>query len=198
VDTLRWQGLAQSKLTRKAWAAIQQQYIAMIDELKRFADACFYLTDREALFLRTREHRLTLHGQLQAAFEDVPAFATELGLEPSASFEVHELRRSMRVGPDGRHVPQVVVALTQSRPVPADEKRGTPAYTFRGGSTLLVDLSIPEVKYRILKRISSDNRQERTAAFIRDSTADPLRALFFAPNRREPFAALHALADDGL
>ena len=121
-----------------------------------------------------------------------------MGLEPSAGFEVHELRRSMRVGPDGRHVPQGVVALTQTRNLPADVTRGTPAYTFRGGSTLLVDLSVPEVKYRILKRISSTQRQERTAAFIRDSPADPLRALFFSPERNEPFAALHALADDGV
>jgi hypothetical protein len=61
-----------------------------------------------------------------------------------------------------------------------------------------VDLSIPEVKYRIVKNIASDNRQERTAAFSREAAADQLRALFFAPDRREPFAALHALADDGL
>jgi hypothetical protein len=37
---------------------------------------------------------------------------------------------------------------------------------------------------------------ERTAAFVREVAADPLRTLFFAPDRREPFAALHALADD--
>ena len=72
-----------------------------------------------------------------------------------------------------------------------------PRFIFRGGSTLVVDLSMPEVKYRIVKNIGSEERQERTAAFIREAAADPLRALFFAPDRREPFAALHALADDG-
>ena len=59
----------------------------------------------------------------------------------------------------------------------------------------MVDLSVPEVKYRIVKRITSDSRRERTAAFVRDAAADPLRALFFGPDRREPFAALHSLAE---
>jgi hypothetical protein len=49
-----------------------------------------------------------------------------------------------------------------------------------------------------VKRINSDARQERTATFVREAADDPLRALFFARNRREPFAALHALAEDGL
>ena len=54
------------------------------------------------------------------------------------------------------------------------------------------------IKYRIYKNIKSADRRERTAAFVRDAAADPLRALFFAPDRHgEPFAALHALADDG-
>ena len=67
-----------------------------------------------------------------------------------------------------------------------------------GGSTLIVDLTVPEVKYRIVKHIDSKTRQERTAEFVRAAAADPLRALFFSPDRREPFAALHALADDGV
>ena len=100
--------------------------------------------------------------------------------------------------PDGRHIPQVVVALTQSKRVKENKEDGTPGHIFRGGSTLLVDLSIPEVKYRIIKNINSESRKDRTAAFFREAAADPLRALFFAPDRREPFAALHALADDGL
>ena len=101
----------------------------------------------------------------------------------------------MRMSPDGRNVTQLVVALTQSRVIVAPD---APRHLFRGGSTLVVDLSIPEVKYRIIKNIGSRQRQERTAAFARDAEADPLRALFLAPDRHgEPFAALHSLADDG-
>jgi hypothetical protein len=76
-----------------------------------------------------------------------------------------------------------------------------PRHVFRGGSTLVVDISrhdLQAVKYRIYKNINSTDRRERTAAFVRDAASDPLRALFFAADRHgEPFAALHALADDG-
>ncbi len=197
VDTLRWQGLDKSEFSKKIWQAIQNQYRVIIEGLKEYANACFYLDDREELFQATREHRRTLHQQLEAAFQAVPEFATELGLDSKQKFEVHELRRAMRVSPGGKHIPQLVVALTQSIDVKEVKEDGTPRHIFRGGSTLVVDLSIPEVKYRIVKKITSTGRQNRTAAFVRESTADPLRALFFAPDRREPFAALHALADEG-
>ena len=176
---------------------IWEQYASVIEGLKRYADACFYLEDRQKLFEVTREQRRKLHDELVVAYKAVPEFAKELGLDPAQKFEVHELRRAMRVSPDGRYIPQLVVALTQSIKVKEDKEAGTPGHVFRGGSTLVVDLSVPEVKYRILKSINSESRQGRTAAFIREAAADPLRALFFAPNRREPFAALHALADDG-
>src|SRR6185503_5999300 len=142
--------------------------------------------------------RIELRKQLVRAFKAVPAFAEELGLDPKQSFEVHELRAAMRVDSEGKRVPQVVVALTQSRRVKEDEKAGTPTYIFRGGSTLVVDLLSSEAKYRIVKNIASENRKMRTANFIREATADPLRSLFFAPNRQEPFAALHSLADGGV
>jgi len=193
VDTLRWQGLDQSKFPGKVRTRIKEQYVGVIEGLKRYADACFYLSDREKLFEATRNERRRLHNQLVGAFRAVPEFAKGLGLMPGRSFEVHELRRAMRISPDGRHLPQVVVALTQSQTI---RLKGTPTHVFRGGSTLVVDLSHSEVKYRIVKNINSDHRQERTAAYIREVAADPLRALFFSHERREPFAALHSLADD--
>jgi subtilisin family serine protease len=195
VDTLRWQGLDHSTFPREVRAKISQQYGAVIEGLKSYADSGFYLENREEIFNATRRQRRQLHDQLEGAFKAVPEFAAELGLDPALSFEVYELRRAMRISPDGRHVPQIVLALTQSRVI--GKRDGTPRHLFRGGSTLVVDLAVPEVKYRIVKNINSDNRSERTAAFVREAAADPLRALFFAPDRREPFAALHALADEG-
>jgi hypothetical protein len=192
VDTLRWKGLDSSNFTPREWAAIEKQYGVIVEGLKEYANACFYLDDRENLFKVTRKHRAALHRQLAAAFQAVPVFAKELGLDDSLGFEVHELRRAMRVSPDGKYIPQLVVALTQSRKAGGN---GTPAHLFRGGSTLVVDLSVPEVKYRIVKNINNEGRQQRTATFVRETAADPLRALFFASD--EPFAALHALADEG-
>jgi hypothetical protein len=201
VDTLRWQGLDPAKLPPEIRKEIEKQYGGIINGLKKYASACFYLDDRRKLFEVTRNQRITLHNQLKGAFAAVPAFAEELGLDTAEVFEVHELRRAMRVSPDGKHIPQLVVALTQVVDVPANPEDGTPAHKFRGGSTLVVDLSVPEVKYKIIKRINPGDararRQKRTATFVREAAADPLRALFFAPERPEPFAALHALADEG-
>jgi subtilisin family serine protease len=201
VDTLRWQGLDPAKFAPEIRKEIEKQYRGIINGLKKYANACFYLDDRKKLFEVTRNQRRTLHTQLKGAFAAVPAFAEELGLDTAEVFEVHELRRAMRVSPDGKHIPQLVVALTQVVDVPANPEDGTPAHKFRGGSTLVVDLSVPEVKYKIIKRINPGEarvrRQKRTATFVREAAADPLRALFFAPERPEPFAALHALADEG-
>ena len=198
VDTLRWQGLRTDRFSAEVQRRIAAQYGGVIRRLKRYADACFYLQDRKKLFEVTRQQRRTLHDQLEIVFRAVPEFAGELGLDPNQGFEVHELRRAMRVSPDGRNIPQIIVALTQSRAIAASQSAGTPGYIFRGGSTLIVDLTVPEVKYSIVKNIASETRQNRTAAFIREAEADPLRSLFLRPDRREPFAALHALADDGV
>ena len=193
VDTLRWQGLDQSHFPSKVRVKIKQQYGGVIERLKRYADACLYLPDREKLFMSTRTERLELHRQLRVAFAAVPEFARGLGLTSGKNFEVHELRAAMRVSPDGRHIPQVVVALTQRELI--RPQNGTPRHVFRGGSTLVVDLTHSEVKYRIVKHINSASRRERTAAFIPEAGADPLRALFLGLGSGEPFAALHSLAE---
>jgi hypothetical protein len=197
VDTLRWQGLDVSRFPRRVQVAILERYAEVVEGLERYANTCLYLEDRKALFEQARARRVALRRQLRAAFREVPAFAAELGIDPARSFEVHDLRPAMRIGPDGRHTPQVIVALTQSTTMAADPGTGTPRHTFRGGSTMIVDLSVPEIKYRVVKNIGSPDRRARTAAFVRAAAADPLRALFFAPDRKEPFAALHALADEG-
>jgi len=195
VDTLRWTGLARSTLAPETRSQVERQYGVVLRRLKRYAGACLYENDRATLFKNTRRERTELHRELVRAFAAVPAFAVELGLDPEQGFEVHALRSAMRVSPDGRHLPQVVVALTQTVTVPEDPATHTPAYVFRGGSTLVVDLSAAEIKYRIVKKIDSQVRRGHTAAFVREAAADPLRALFLAP-RNEPFAALHTLADD--
>ncbi len=190
VDTLRWQGVS--------LAIPSAQYRIILRQLKQYADKCFYISDRQELFIETRKQRIKLHTALENILKGTPAFAAKLGLDPTLDpfkFEVHQLRRSMRVGPDGQYMPQIIVALTQSRPIEIDGS--VEPQTFRGGSTLVVDLSKAVVQYAIVKRIDSETRRERTVAFLNDSLRDPLRALLLAPNRQEPFAALHSLADVG-
>jgi hypothetical protein len=47
-----------------------------------------------------------------------------------------------------------------------------------------------------MKRVDSANREARTAAFLRASSQDPLRALLVAPEQKEPFALLHSLTGE--
>src|SRR5205085_2749082 len=132
----RWQGLDPSQFPRGVREKIKEQYGVIVRGLKEYADASLYIDDRETLFDVTRKRRITLHNQLEAAFRAVPEFARELGLDSSLTFEVHEIRRAMRMSPDGRNVTQLVVALTQSRVIVAPD---APRHLFRGGSTLVVD-----------------------------------------------------------
>ncbi len=193
VDTLRWSGFNLGKLPKKAAAELQS---TVLDGLKKYADQCFYLSDREELFKVTRDQRKALQKQLRSIFRSEPSFAKELGVDDPSAFEVHDLRRAMRTSPDGQHTPQLIVALTQETTIPANEAEGTPEFTFRGGSTLVIDLAKREIKYRIVKNIGSRDRRTRAAAFAKDVASDPLRALFLGADRSEPFAVLHSLAED--
>ena len=197
VDTLRWQGLDLSRFSEKVQTDINWQYGEIIKQLKQYSDACLYINDRKSLFEETRKQRGLLHKQLQNAFKNTKEFAIELGLDPTGGdskidFEVHALRRSLRTVSGGQQIPQLVVVLTQSREITVAGRK----HTFRGGSTLVVDLLKPEIKYRIVKNMNSKNRLNLTEKFLEVVAKDPLQALMFAPDRAEPFAALHTLADD--
>jgi subtilisin family serine protease len=183
VDTLRWEGLPVD--------SVPPEYQQVIDSLKQFADQCFYISSREDLFQASRNQRRELHGMLDTLFTASPDFATKLGLDAKSKFEVHELRRALRTGPDGNTIPQIIAALTQVRTIDVDGPR-----QFLGGSTIVVDLGGPAIKYRIMKRVDSANREARTAAFLRASSSDPLRALLVAPDQKEPFALLHSLTGE--
>ena len=193
VDTLRWSGFNLGNLSKTAAGELQS---TVLEGLKKYADQCFYLSKREDLFEVTRTQRKALQKQLRSIFRTEPSFAKELGVDDPATFEVHDLRRAMRMSPDGQHTPQLIVSLTQEATVPANAADGTPEFTFRGGSTLVIDLAKREIKYRIVKNIGSRDRRARAGAFAKGVASDPLRALFLGADRTEPFAVLHSLAED--
>jgi hypothetical protein len=198
VDTLRWQGIRRTLEEKPNTEGVEARYRAVVDALRGYANDCFYIEDRKALFEATEKECGRLQTMLEEAFREEPEFASEMGIDPAFPFEVHELRRAMRTSSDGRPLPQIIVALTQSRRVEEDVDAETPAFTFHGGSTLVVNLAVPEVKYRIFKSIDSDAREVRTAEFVASAAADPLRAFLFGAGGKEPFAILHSLAEDGL
>lgn len=196
VDTLRWDGADLASIAAR-YPDLKKGLQRIIKQLKRYADACFYISDRQELFNETREQRGLLHEILEKVFESLPpeaanTFGETLGLDPTVGgFEVHELRRSIRVSPDGKYLPQIIIALTQT----TEFKVNSSNHTFRGGATMVVDLTKSSVKYAIRKRINSDTRKQRTEEFLTNALADPLKSLLLGTGEREPFAALHSLAD---
>jgi hypothetical protein len=190
VDTLRWRGIDQMPVKRAAAKPVREQYDEIVGRLRKFADQTLYLPDRQQLFEAARRERRALHGQLKRAFLKAPAFAEQLGVQPGLPFEVHQLHAAMRFGRTGQPTPLVIGRLTQ-----AVSLAGTVGGTFRGGSTLVIDLTIPDVKYCIVKRVNSASRRKRTQAFHAALAADPLRRLLLAPEGREPFGLLHAFGE---
>ncbi len=197
-ETLRWGALDDSYFAKQG-QEIATRYRQFIDTLKEYADACLYYRGREELFTKTRVFRIKLQSILREAFIASPGFAKELGLDldldEKRRFEVHEIRRSSKVSPNGFHVPQIVVSLTQSTRIGSDSTTGTRGHIFRGGSTLIVDLPNSSIRYRIVKDIKSVARLEATAAFQRFLADDPLRTLFLGGGNKEPFAMLHKIDD---
>ena len=123
VDTLRWEGLDID--------SVPPEYEKIIASLKQFADQCFYISSREEVFQLARNQRRELHGLLEKVFTASPDFASALGIDPKSSFEVHELRRALRTGPDGNTIPQIIAAFTQSTTIDVNGPRA-----FQGGRPL--------------------------------------------------------------
>ncbi len=209
VDTLRWTGgIDFSAFEQDQQQAIKERYGSIIEKLKKYAQEALYIDTRMNFSEITRKHRGSLNTLLKAAFEEVPGFANQLGLDFGGEFdrvedkfEVHSLRASMKTKADGRHIPQVVVVLTQKKEIETGGPLGDSLPKFRGGATLVVDLTAEgsdAVKYKIVKGVDSPSRQERIKKFVESALTDPLRALLIAPSGDESFQALHSLADEGV
>jgi hypothetical protein len=193
-DTLRWPSFQLDQVPADQRENIQECYDAIARTLRTYADDCMYVADRKVLFDKARSHRAALHEMLEHIFANVPGFAASLGLA-EGGFEVHTLRQALRARPDGRFAPQVIATLTQSVAIKDDDGKDT-GRRFHGGSTLVVDLTSPQLlKYRIVKHIDDEGRRQAAMGFAAHIDADPLRRLFLSA--AEPFAALHQIVDDG-
>jgi hypothetical protein len=117
--------------------------------------------------------------------------------------EVHSVRPSHRVGPDGETRTDLVVELTQVRAGFFDANKQTEAdkgaamqgcdFDFRGGCTLLLNADNGDLRYCISKDIVSPTRLERTRRFLSGEDVQSLRATYFGnpAEQREPFAFVH-------
>ncbi|HUE69490.1 MAG TPA: hypothetical protein VMP01_01265 [Pirellulaceae bacterium] len=92
--------------------------------------------------------------------------------------EVHAVRPTIRLRPDGRSKVELLVMLTQKRNVklPAEKDKEQPSafgeaplsYQFRGGSTIIIDPEHGCIRYAISKNLRSQSRPARQEAFLRD------------------------------
>lgn len=135
-------------------------------------------------------------------------------------FEVHSLRRCLRVGPDGQEEASVVAELVQRRAGYFDEEvqaevddgklqlsvsradyaaklkktkkvAPPPDFWFRGGCTLVVDPDSGEVRYCVWKSVRSDTRLARQRAFEQTGALPSLAATYLGDGFRPAFAMLH-------
>ncbi|MBH8609965.1 S8 family serine peptidase [Pseudomonas mohnii] len=108
--------------------------------------------------------------------------------------EVHSVRPLRRVGPDGQLLSQMVVELTQS--LHAKDGSGN---IFRGGVTLVIDLTSRQVTYVVRKRINQPARLAHQQQFQEEraqSMQDKYRGLQAMTS--EPFALVHRSIDGGV
>lgn len=176
-DAMRWPSFA---LDLASGAATH--YAKLEHVLREYAERCVYIRNREELFTVTRGFRVALNREFEAASEASTEFRVGFGLA-EGNIEVHTLRRAMRARPNGRIDPELMVSLTQTR-------RG-----LIGGATLVMNpAESMRPRYRIVKKIDDQERQDATARFRAANEADPLRRLLVAPESNQ-FALLHQLAD---
>jgi len=123
--------------------------------------------------------------------------------------EVHSVRISRRQGPEGETLQQLVVQVTQRRRGyysgdtqakidsgefgPDSPEARNPDFTFRGGSTFLVDLNDGRIRRVVRKRIDDNRRLARHRGFL---LGDPDAFTFDGRSdtaRNEPFAFVHGM-----
>jgi hypothetical protein len=193
-------------------------------KLRAYAGTSLYVKDRAEAYEKAREIQMWMHGFFRKALTDANDESqrhrfeelTGLILTPNCEveglrddrtgvpfFEVHAVRPALRVSPDGRILKQVIITITQRRPVAVNpaEPEGR-KFTFRGGSTLILDLDTLNVRYAVTKSIVSTRRLARTRQYHQDKLEKDLslRATYFSvPSSEqdaiavpaEPFCLLH-------
>lgn len=109
------------------------------------------------------------------------------GVEGEVSpFEVHSVRPARRIGPNGEHLVDLVIEITQSWSPTADGAKEI----YRGGCTLLIDLETLKLRYCICKRVAHPQNIEREKRFRAIASLQPLSGNYFDnfSITTEPFA----------
>lgn len=209
-ESLRWPEVDRS----------QDFFSPLADYLRGTIGDLKYAKDREDIHHRSRAISKDLHDWIRIEghsalkeFSNVAGITFENDLEglrksrrkddSIPAFEIHSLRPSHRVGPDGKTLNQLIISFVQTRDIrpnnhlqPDDEHNSgdEEPLKFRGGSTLILDLDSMQLKYAITKSISDEKRLQGHIEYLREiSTDGSLQATYFRHLRTtgEPFAMLH-------
>ena len=169
--------------------------------------------NRSEIFQLSRKNRWSLWTALSKVFAVYPEVMRDFGLAPdlarnkpdgtvmgkrkpgTTTFEVHNVRLARRVAMDGSFRTEVVAVITQRQPILRDPKDSTKGFFwFRGGATIILDPreGKREIRYSIIKNITSTTRQDRQRQTGSRNHLSPLRELYFGGDMDEPFALIHA------
>jgi hypothetical protein len=187
-ENLRWRGSRIDDLRPS------DTLVSFIGCLRDHAHKQQYARDRREIFDLKRETRAYIHDWLAPylkSSEEAAADARCLGIDPEHSFEVHAAHFATRVGPDGNHLFQLIVHITQAVTLP-DEQGGAPMH-FEGGCVVIADLQEPAVSYCIRKPVTSRSRRARQQQFVaeRGSLRKTYLGIHSPAEASEPFAMLH-------
>lgn len=137
----------------------------------------------------------------------------------TAPLEVHAVRPTVRLRPDGRSKVELLVVLVQRKTMsllsdsdnPKSVMKGPDGkpltFPYRGGSTMIIDPEAGTVSYSVSKNLLSEQRLRRQMEFLRKQIAEHgtsainrfgLSVAARADQRNlEPFALAHSHVDEG-
>lgn len=186
----------------KFWKSAQKPADSDSEQKKRYRR---YRTEQEfAIFFHTwimASVQLTGKKPAAEANQIKKVINWNLGLNFSVDLEVHAVRPTIRLRPDGRSKVELLVLLTQSVKRDLQDETGKPVkdfagdtipVLFRGGCTLLIDPDTGRINYAISKRLDDPSvggeqypaRLKRQMAYQRAAGLSGTQAL-------EPFAFVH-------
>jgi hypothetical protein len=197
VDSLRWPE-AENQFDLSLLGSI-------MDKLRDLTRQYDMTANRQEVYTLVQQTSIRLHGWLERLRQNNVGSVLGLDLRPDGpKVEVHSIRPTRRVGPNGETIQDLVAEITQQRPMyfseereQQDPQRQNPDFKFRGGCTVLINVNGPRVRFRycIVKNINSRFRPARQRAFLTGGSDASLAVTYFgSPLRgetKEPFAFLH-------
>ncbi len=180
---------------------ITQRLRPLFEDLRRFVDVLRHRKERKEIWEELRAIRWDVHGTISnhldkaTAMQDLtglalhgfqPVTGVKLDQHGEPTFEVHSFREARREREDGRILNQAFITILQNQKVKFENEE----FSFRSGSTLVLDLDESRVSYVIRKSLNDTQRMRRTRDFKESESMSSLATTYFG-GQDEPFAALH-------